>query len=183
MSEKSALALPGSRARPQRKRKGGKVPRGRDAIIAAENGRPSPPLPAGFREAWLRVCERVANGEAAVLAAHEEGRPLGLSGAVMVERVRRQPDLYAEIKAAREVWYARLIAEGRSLGRVENLSGADRVRAQWIQWELSKLEPTRFGDRTALDLGGQKDAAPIPVAVHITAGDARRLARDDDEEP
>lgn len=185
MSGKAALARP-LPASPAAYRKGlgpTTATRGSRAVQRAGNGGShGPPVSPAFRAAWERVCERVARGDAMIHAAHQEAPALGISGSVMVERVRTRAELWEAVQRAREVWIAKLLDEQRTLGLLPEMAPADRVRAQRIQWELERLEPTRFGARQQLDVGGQ-GGAPIPLAVTITAVDARRLARDDSEDP
>lgn len=146
----------------------------------AAAGIPVAVAPGPFAEAWARVCVRVREGTPKEHAAHEEFAVLGLSGTQAVLKARHYPALLDEYQGAKEAWMAKLAAELGALGRLPEMAPADRVRAQVLQWQLAKLDP-RYNDKSRVEVSGQ-DGGPVPLALTITAGDARYLARDDDEE-
>lgn len=181
MSRKGAPALPASGARTLASRGHGSVvgPRGRSAQLVARAGIPVAVAPPEFAEAWERVCARVVTGEPKEHAAHVEFAPLGLSGSAACERARRYPAQLDAYQGAKEAYMATLWAELSKLGRAPDMAPADRVRAQTIHWQLAKLD-ARYNERSRVEVSGQ-DGGPVPLALTITAGDARYLARDEDE--
>lgn len=125
------------------------------------------------------MCARVVTGEPKEHAAHVEFAPLGLSGSAACERARRYPAQLDAYQGAKEAYMATLWAELSKLGRAPDMAPADRVRAQTIHWQLAKLD-ARYNERSRVEVSGQ-DGGPVPLALTITAGDARYLARDEDE--
>ena len=72
--------------------------------------------------------------------------------------------------------YARARSEGLDVIAEQMVEIADddtddpqsrRVRVDTRKWLLSKLRPDKYGDRTAFDIGGQKDAPPVQVQVNF----------------
>lgn len=111
------------------------------------------------RDDAIRVLSMLSDGMPIVQACQR----LGLTRSKLYAAIDREGlgDMHAR---AREEYAEARVAEMQSIAEtVEDVARA-KLLCDNIKWEAARVSPKKYGDRTALDVGGQ-DGKPLVVQV------------------
>lgn len=137
-----------------------------------------------------RICLRVASGEALYRICAEPEMP----SIVTIYKWLRENDSFAKDYARAkedlaETYATRIQDIIDEEPRLDPVSGKidtgwvqlQRLKIDTLKWEAGKLKPKVYGDRVALDHGGQPDN-PVHALLQQVSGSALPVVANDDED-
>lgn len=125
------------------------------------------------------ICERISGGESLTAICKEDGMPAKVT---VFKWICNDEDFANQYARAREAQAEHYLDEIISISddsvldvEIDPETGHERtnhevvararLRVDTRKWAMSKLAPKKYGDRTALDLGGQSDNPIIHASL------------------
>jgi len=112
------------------------------------------------RDEAIHVLSLLADGVPIVQSCRE----LGITRSKLYTAIDREGlgDMHAR---AREEYAEARVAEMQNIAETVEDVGRARLLCDNIKWETARVAPKKYGDRTALDLGGQSDNPIIHASL------------------
>lgn len=113
------------------------------------------------RDLLIEAISMLASGTPIVIACKQ----LGIPRTTFYYAIGKDQDLLNMLARAREEYAESIVCEMREIAEtVEDVSRA-KLLCDNIKWEAARMAPKKYGDRTALDLGGQSDNPIIHASL------------------
>ena len=130
----------------------------------AKRGRPSTYTPAIAAE----ICARLAGGESLRTICSSTELPATSN---VFEWLKVHPDFRDQYASARAAGVDAMVEETLAIAdNIEEDANSRRVRIDARKWFASKMRPEKYGDRTALELGGP-GGAELKVTIRSVLDD------------